>query len=67
MIVPGGNHEAVLKTKGEPLGIIKAFAELQKKNPSRERTLFSVCTGAFLLAQQGILAGQCATTHMDYM
>lgn len=66
MIIPGGNHDAVIKANGEPLGLIKAFAELQKKNPSRERTLFSVCTGSFLLAKQGILAGQCATTHPDF-
>ena len=66
LIVPGGDYDSVVKSKGEPLSLIKNFAELQKKNPSRERTLFSVCTGAFLLAQQGLLAGQCATTHPDY-
>ena len=66
MIVPGGAYDQVVKSKTEPLSLVKAFADLQKKNPSRERTLFSVCTGAFLLAQQGILSGQCATTHPDY-
>jgi len=67
MIVPGGGVEAIIKSKNsEPMQVIKAFADLQKKNPSRERTLFSVCTGSFFLAQQGILAGQCATTHPDY-
>ena len=66
LVVPGGGVEPILKQKAEPLGIIKAFADLQRKNPSRERTLFSVCTGAFFLAQQGVLAGQCATTHPDY-
>lgn len=66
LIVPGGpSYEALIKSKAEPLGIIKAFADIQKKNPSRERTLFSVCTGAFFLADAGILAGQCATTHPD--
>jgi len=66
LVVPGGGSEPIIKAKAEPLHIIKAYADLQKKNPSRERTLFSVCTGAFFLAQQGLLAGQCATTHPDY-
>lgn len=66
MVVPGGDFETVIKNNAEPLSIIKAYAELQKKNPNRERTLFSVCTGAFLLANEGVLAGQCATTHPDY-
>ena len=66
VVVPGGDYDAVIKDKGGPLTIIKAFSDLQKKNPSRERTLFSVCTGAFLLAHVGVLAGQCATTHPDY-
>lgn len=66
LVVPGGAQEPIIKAKAEPLGIIKAYADIQKKNPSRERTLFSVCTGSFLLAQVGVLAGQCATTHPDY-
>ncbi|KAF2157159.1 class I glutamine amidotransferase-like protein [Myriangium duriaei CBS 260.36] len=65
VVVPGGDYDTVIKEKGEPLNIIKAYGDLQKKNPARERTIFSVCTGAFLLAHQGILAGQCATTHPD--
>jgi len=66
MIVPGGNSAAVLKAKSEPLHIIKAFSDLQKKHPDRERTLMSICTGSLFLAQQGILEGLCATTHPDY-
>ena len=66
MVIPGGNTEDVLKNKTEPLNLIKAFAELQKKDPNRERTLMSVCTGSMLLAQQGILQGLAATTHPDY-
>lgn len=65
IIVPGGDFDSIIKAKDEPLAIIKAFADMQRKNPSRERTIFSISTGAFLLAQQGILAGQCATTHPD--
>lgn len=65
LVVPGGGVEPVLKAKGQPLAIIKAFAELQKKNPARERTLMSVCTGSLFLAETGILAGLAATTHPD--
>jgi hypothetical protein len=46
LIVLGGNSPAILKDKAEPLDLISAFAELQKNDPSRERTLFSVCTGS---------------------
>jgi putative intracellular protease/amidase len=66
LIVLGGNTDEVLKAKGEPLSLITAFAEVQKKDPSRERTLMSVCTGSLFLAEQGILSGLSATTHPDY-
>lgn len=65
LVVPGGSVDGVLKNKAEPLGIIKAFSDLQKKHPERERTILSVCTGSLLLAQQGILSGLKATTHPD--
>ncbi|KAI0197740.1 ThiJ/PfpI family protein [Astrocystis sublimbata] len=67
LIVVGGNHEAVLKGKLEPLPMITAFSELQVNDSSRERTLLSVCTGSLFLAEQGILSGLSATTHPDYM
>ncbi|KAF2971095.1 hypothetical protein GQX73_g2429 [Xylaria multiplex] len=67
LIVVGGNSEGVLKGKTEPLSIISAFAELQKSDSSRERTLMSVCTGSLFLAERGILSGLSATTHPDYM
>ncbi|EON64554.1 hypothetical protein W97_03787 [Coniosporium apollinis CBS 100218] len=66
LVIPGGGTAEVLKTKAEPLDLITAFTELQQKDPSRERTLFSVCTGALFLAQQGVLQGLAATTHPDY-
>src|ERR1700709_725004 len=65
LIIPGGGVDAVLKTKAEPLGLIRAFSHLQKKDPKKERTLLSVCTGSLLLAQAGILSGLSATTHPD--
>lgn len=67
LVVVGGNSDGVLKGKTEPLSIISAFAELQKNDSSRERTLMSVCTGSLFLAEQGILSGLSATTHPDYM
>ena len=60
-------HRQAIKAKAEPLGLITAYSEVQKKNPNRERTMFSVCTGSLFLAQQGILHGLSATTHPDYM
>ncbi|KAL1861318.1 hypothetical protein Daus18300_008994 [Diaporthe australafricana] len=67
IVVLGGNSEAIIKAKAEPLGLISAYSEIQRQSPERERTLFSVCTGSLLLAQQGILAGLSATTHPDYI
>ncbi|KAI2624234.1 class I glutamine amidotransferase-like protein [Hypoxylon sp. NC1633] len=67
LIVVGGDSEAILKKKSEPLPIIEAFAELQRTDYTRERTLMSICTGSLFLAEAGILAGLSATTHPDYM
>jgi len=66
LIIPGGGVDPILKEKAEPLGLIKAYSDLQKKDPKKERTLMSVCTGSLMLAQQGILSGLSATTHPDY-
>jgi len=66
LIILGGNVNEVIKNKAEPLDLITAFAEVQQKDPSRERTLMSICTGSLMLAKQGILAGLSATTHPDY-
>lgn len=67
LIVLGGNHDEVIKSKAEPLDLITAFAKLQTENSARERTLMSICTGSLFLAQQGILAGLSATTHPDFL
>jgi hypothetical protein len=66
LIIPGGGTEPILKAKSEPLGLIKAFSDLQKKYPEKERTVLSICTGSLFLAQQGILSGLSATTHPDF-
>ncbi|KAK4103622.1 class I glutamine amidotransferase-like protein [Parathielavia hyrcaniae] len=67
LIVIGGNSAETLEKKAEPLDLITAYAELQKNDPSRERTLLSVCTGSLFLAKAGILSGLSATTHADYI
>ncbi|EGR47900.1 uncharacterized protein TRIREDRAFT_78626 [Trichoderma reesei QM6a] len=67
LIILGGNTDEVIKKELEPLGIITAFSDLQKRDPARERTMLSVCTGAHLLAHEGILCGLAATTHPDHI
>lgn len=67
LVVLGGNVEPVIKNKAEPLDLISAYSELQKSDPTHERTLMSICTGSLFLAHQGILSGLSATTHPDYM
>lgn len=67
MVVIGGDSDNILKNNLEPMPLISAFAELQKADSSRERTLLSVCTGSLFLAEQGILSGLSATTHPDFM
>ncbi|SZF00895.1 unnamed protein product [Blumeria hordei] len=66
LMVPGGGVEKIIRDELEPLGLIKAYADLQKKDPLRERTIFSICTGSLLLAHQGLLSGLQATTHPDF-
>lgn len=66
LIILGGNSAEVLEKELEPCGLITDFSELQKKDPGRERTILSVCTGSLFLAKEGILSGLSATTHPDY-
>lgn len=68
LIIPGGGTEKILAAgdDAEPKKLIKAFAELQQNDPSKERTLISICTGSLLLAQTGVLQGLGVTTHPDY-
>lgn len=66
LVILGGSTSDIISSKEEPIPLIKAWAELQKKDPSKERTLFSVCTGSLFLAVAGVLQGLAATTHPDY-
>ena len=67
LVIVGGNSAQILETEEEPAGLIVDFSELQKKDPARERTILSVCTGSLFLAKEGILSGLSATTHPDYL
>ncbi|KAL7949914.1 class I glutamine amidotransferase-like protein [Trichoderma barbatum] len=66
LVILGGNVDEIIQKELEPLGIITAFSDLQKKDPARERTILSICTGSHLLAREGILCGLSATTHVDH-
>jgi len=68
LVVVGGSTDAIVNSKPDvqPIPLIKAYAAHQTKDPSKERTLFSICTGALFLAKAGVLQGMSATTHPEY-
>ena len=67
LIIPGGNGiMELLKQESDLAKLIKAFADLQKSNPSKERTLMSIGTGSLLLGKTGVLQGLAATTHPNF-
>lgn len=57
LVVPGGVTEAVERDGA----VIRWLAERQ----AAARLTVSICTGAFLLAEAGVLDGRPATTHWD--
>jgi len=69
LIVPGAAEGIfpLMKTNAQPIPLIKAFCDIQLKDPTKERTLLGVATASLLLGHIGTLAGLCATTHPDYV
>jgi len=59
LIVPGGVVDAEMERP-------EVMAWLQRVAPATSVTA-SVCTGAFLLGQAGLLQGKQATTHWEYL
>lgn len=58
LFIPGGEVEQALASQ-QLIGWIKTMS-------THVRRLVSVCTGAFLLAEAGLLEGRKATTHWHY-
>jgi transcriptional regulator GlxA family with amidase domain len=56
LVVPGGSGTSVLVGDDEVRAWVRSIHE-------RARLTTSVCTGAFLLADAGLLKGRAATTH----
>ncbi len=57
LVVPGTSEEALLKLREE-----KAFRRWMKARLGKVRRIVSVCTGAFVLAELGVLDGRKAST-----
>lgn len=67
LLIPGQDGEEVAGGGVFPTNIIQGYVELQRQDPFRPRTLFSVCTGALWLARSGALQGVAATSHVDFI
>ncbi|KAL9098524.1 MAG: hypothetical protein Q9163_005831 [Psora crenata] len=67
VILPGGSGvDKIVKEQSEPIALMQAYAKLQMRDPSKERTLMSIGIGSLILGQAGLLQGLAATTHPDY-
>ncbi|CRG84819.1 hypothetical protein PISL3812_02009 [Talaromyces islandicus] len=65
LLVPGGSLESLegiaQDAESPEVQFVRAFAE--QNNGTKRRTLFSVCSGALMLATAGVLVGKTVTTH----
>jgi transcriptional regulator GlxA family with amidase domain len=65
----GGGIDTLMIAGGIGVGRYRSHAPLMRwirRQSGRVRRLASVCTGAFLLAEAGLLDGRRATTHWNY-
>ncbi len=72
LVVPGGPAQVMQKVVDQAdrleLSVVSEFAKLGRpEGDIQERVLLSVCTGALLLGQVGLLAGLTVTTHHMYV
>lgn len=69
LLVPGGSLESLTgiaqDAESAEVKFVKAFAEeqTQQEKQQKQRTVFSVCSGALMLATAGVLVGKTVTTH----
>ena len=66
LIIPGGSPQIIMgmvQNDAAELQFAKDFANQTWKESAEERIIFSVCTGALILAATGALANMKATTH----
>ncbi|KAF2867506.1 class I glutamine amidotransferase-like protein [Massariosphaeria phaeospora] len=68
LVIPGAAPEHLIEYADSAEGIeiavlLRRFAQLPPRKETGHRIIQSVCTGAFLLAAAGILAGRTVTTH----
>ena len=71
MIVPGGDGVLDLVYNSstptpDPIPLLLAYADLQKSDPSKERTLITTSSASLFLARAGLLQGLAATTAPEY-
>jgi len=62
--VPGGDPAALNKIMGDPKS---KYLDFLKTRSAKARYVTSVCEGAMLLAQAGLLDGYLATTHWAFI
>ncbi|KAL9049084.1 MAG: hypothetical protein Q9162_007399 [Coniocarpon cinnabarinum] len=67
VVVPGGSPDAVMDIDKDDdlVKLVRAFGDMQKNNPIKERTLLSISSASMILAKAGALQGFTATTHPD--
>jgi transcriptional regulator GlxA family with amidase domain len=68
LVIPGAGFDTITdltksKEGKELMALLQKFTGLKPRQETGKRILQSVCSGSFLLAAAGVLAGRDATTH----